>query len=200
MNETSVTVVGNIASDVTAKQVGAEGHVVVSFRVASSERRWDRASESWVDGDRFSARVSCWRRLGDHVLASLRKGDPVVARGRVSVREYEVGGERRYSTELTASAVGPDLGRVGALLTRTRAGADAPRSIDAARSADDHTIRGDELLPGEQPADTTRGEEPTPVAPGVPVEALVDDTPLDLDDAPGGDQGTGASRGLPAVA
>lgn len=195
MNETSVTVVGNVASDVTARQVGVEGHVVVSFRVASSERRWDRTSEAWVDGDRFSARVSCWRRLGDHVLVSLRKGDPVMVRGRVSVREYEVNGERRYSTELTASAVGPDLGRCAAQLTRTRGGAEAARN-----GGGDRTVRDDELPSGDAVTVDTTGAESTPAAPGVPVGALADDAPLDLADRPGGEHGPDAAPGLPAVA
>lgn len=120
MNETTVTVVGNIASDVSSRRVGTEGQFVVSFRVASSQRRWDRASESWVDGDRFSARVSCWRGLGEGVLTSLVKGDPVVVTGRLSVREYEVDGDRRYSTEIAASSVGPDLAWSSAHVTRRR--------------------------------------------------------------------------------
>lgn len=129
MNETTVTVVGNIASQVTARRVGAEGHFLVGFRIASSERRWDKASGTWTDGDRFSAWVSCWRRLGEHVSASLVKGDPVVVHGKVSVREYEVNGERRYSTELAASSVGPDLTRCRAQVTRLRpSGTDGDRA------------------------------------------------------------------------
>jgi len=120
MNETTVTVVGNVASDLKARRVGADDARVVGFRVASSERRWDRVNESWTDGDRFSAWVTCWRRLGDGVLVTLVKGDPVVVTGRLSVREYEVGNERRYSTEIMALAVGPDLARSTATVSRRR--------------------------------------------------------------------------------
>ena len=121
MNETIVTVVGNVASDLRTRRVPQTEERVVGFRVAASERRWDRASENWVDGDRFSAWVSCWRRLGDGVVASLAKGDPVVVSGRLSVREYEgSNGERRFSTEIAASAVGPDLGRSTAVVARRR--------------------------------------------------------------------------------
>lgn len=125
MNETTVTVVGNVASDPKARRVGEDARVV-GFRVASSERRWDRAQEAWVDGDRFSAWVTCWRRLGDGVSVALVKGDPVVVHGRLSVREYEVGGERRYSTEIVASAVGPDLARSTATVSRRRPPEAAP--------------------------------------------------------------------------
>jgi single-strand DNA-binding protein len=115
-----VTVTGNIAGEVTSRRVGADEHLLVSFRVASSERRWDKASGEWVDGDRFSASVSCWRRLAEGVLTSLVKGDPVVVSGRLSVREYEVNGERRFSTEIAAVSVGPDLARSSAKVTRRR--------------------------------------------------------------------------------
>lgn len=70
MNETTVTVVGNVASDLKARRVGADDARVVGFRVASSERRWDRVNESWTDGPVL--------RMG-HLLASSRgrrAGDP----------------------------------------------------------------------------------------------------------------------------
>lgn len=135
MNETPVTVVGNIASEVTARRVGVEHHLLVGFRIASSERRWDKASGSWVDGDRFTAWVTCWRRLGEHVRGSLVKGDPVMVTGRLSVREYEVNGERRWSTDLAATAVGPDLARCTAQVTRQRLSAIEPERAEALAAA-----------------------------------------------------------------
>ena len=111
MNETMVTVTGNVAGDVIARRVGNNGeHLLVTFRVASSERRWDKATESWIDGDRFTASVNCWRRLAEGARI-LVKGDPVVLTGRLSVREYETEAGRRYMTEIAATAVGPDLSR-----------------------------------------------------------------------------------------
>jgi single-strand DNA-binding protein len=121
VNETMVTVTGNVAGDVVSRRVGAnEEHLLVTFRVASSERRWDKASESWVDGDRFTASVNCWRRLAEGAMASLVKGDPVVVSGRLSVREYETEAGRRYMTEIAATAVGPDLARCSAQVRRWR--------------------------------------------------------------------------------
>ncbi|MEJ2861404.1 single-stranded DNA-binding protein [Actinomycetospora flava] len=123
MNETMVTVTGNVAGDVITKRVGAnQEHLLVTFRVASSERRYDRATDSWVDGDRFTALVNCWRRLADGARL-LVKGDPVVVTGRLSVREYEVEGVRRYMTEISATAVGPDLGRCTATVNPWRTAA-----------------------------------------------------------------------------
>jgi single-strand DNA-binding protein len=120
VNETTVTVTGNIAGDVVCRRVGADQHLLATFRVASSERRWDKASESWVDGDRFTASVNCWRRLAEGAQSSLVKGDPVVVTGRLSVREYETEAGRRYMTEIAATAVGPDLSRCAAQIWRRR--------------------------------------------------------------------------------
>ena len=111
MNETWVTVIGNVASDVSWRRTpgGAE---VANFRLMSTERRFEAESGSWEDGLRLAVRVNCWRRLGENVRACVTKGDPVVVRGRLNTREFEVDGVRRSSTEIEARAVGLDLARV----------------------------------------------------------------------------------------
>jgi single-strand DNA-binding protein len=126
VNETWVTVVGNVASEVVLRRVNDAS--VVSFRVISSERRFDPATGGWQDGDRVSARVSCWRRLGENVQSTLVKGDPVIVWGRLSVREYEAEGVRKYSTEIRATSVGPDLTRSKALVNRNSAAGEAART------------------------------------------------------------------------
>ncbi|GAA4940453.1 hypothetical protein GCM10023204_57180 [Actinomycetospora succinea] len=141
-----VTVTGNVAGDVITKRVGAnQEHLLVTFRVASSERRYDRATDTWVDGDRFTASVTCWRRLADGARL-LVKGDPVVVTGRLSVREYEVEGVRRYMTEINATAVGPDLARCTATVNPWRAG--VSESVDGA-AAEQHGTEGLRPVEGE---------------------------------------------------
>ncbi|WP_433782533.1 single-stranded DNA-binding protein [Actinomycetospora sp. CA-101289] len=154
MNETTVTVTGNVAGDVICRRVGDGEHLLSTFRVASSERRWDKASESWVDGDRFTASVNCWRRLAEGARC-LVKGDPVVVTGRLSVREYEVEGVRRYMTEIAATAIGPDLARCTAQVSRRRPS--VGENPDAASTAD--------TVDGAAPPATT-----SPVGVGEPVE------------------------------
>jgi len=120
VNETIVTIVGNVATDLRARRVGEDEGRVVSFRVVSSERRFDKGREEWVDGDRFTAWVSCWRRLGEGVLQSLVKGDPVVVTGRLQTRDFESDGVKRQTNDITATAVGPDLARSTAVVQRRR--------------------------------------------------------------------------------
>lgn len=121
VGETNLTLVGHVCTDLT-RRVLDDGGEVVSFRAVSNERRFDKQTGEWVDSRRFSVRVNCWRRLAVNVYASLSKGDPVMVTGRVHTREYELDGVTRYSTELDAYAVGPNLGRATAEVRRTRAG------------------------------------------------------------------------------
>jgi single-strand DNA-binding protein len=53
-------------------------------------------------------------------VVSLNVGDPVVVRGRLYTDEFEWEGKRRTETRLEARAVGPDLSRCTAAVTRVR--------------------------------------------------------------------------------
>ena len=110
---------GNLVQD-PAQQVVANGLRVTRFRMASSGRRYDKASGEWVSTDPVYMSVVCWRQLGDNVMQSLRKGDSVVVMGRLTYREWDDpnGGGRRNRYEVEASAVGPDLSRYVAQLSR----------------------------------------------------------------------------------
>lgn len=119
MYETLMTVSGTLITQVNRRRM-PDGTTVVSFRVASNERRYDRASESWVDGDTLYVSVTCWRKLAENVHASFAVGDPIIVYGRVYTRSYEKDGRRLSVTELEASAVGPDLAKCTAAITRTK--------------------------------------------------------------------------------
>ena len=120
MYETQLTIVGTLITPVGKRRL-LDGTTVTSFRVASNERRFDRANESWSNGDTLYTSVTAWRRLGDHVHASFVVGDPIMVRGRLFSRSYDDKDGRRHSViELEASAVGPDLSRCTAVVTRMR--------------------------------------------------------------------------------
>ena len=120
MRETPVTVVGTLVSDMRPRRVGPDGTLVLNFRIASNERRFDKTSESWVDGESLYLSVNCWRRLAENA-ASLVKGDPVIVSGKLRTREWTTEqGERRSVVELEANAVGPDLARCAATVRKQR--------------------------------------------------------------------------------
>jgi single-strand DNA-binding protein len=121
MFDTYVTIVGNVLSSPECRRTVRTGALVTNFRVASTSRRFDRATDSWIDGDSLRVKVACWRRLGEHVSTSVSQGDPVIVTGRLYTREYETeAGERRVSYELDAVAVGHDLARGSSRFTRWR--------------------------------------------------------------------------------
>lgn len=117
MNETHVTLVGNLVDDPRLRTTET-GVDVAGFRVASTTRRFDRVTNRWSDGGSLFLSVTCWRGLATNAVASLRKGDPVVVTGRLSTRTYEKDGQSRSTCELEALAIGPDLARGTAVFQR----------------------------------------------------------------------------------
>ena len=109
-NDAQVSLTGYVATQPKYRTVG-NGAAVVSMRVAWTTRYIDRGTGEWVDGNTSYVTVSCWRKLADNVALCLRKGDPVVVKGRLSVRPYEKDGIPRTEVDVDASSVGHDLSR-----------------------------------------------------------------------------------------
>jgi single-strand DNA-binding protein len=118
-NEALVSMTGYVATQPKFRMVG-NGASVVSMRVAWTPRYIDRGTGEWVDGNTSYLTVSCWRKLADNVAMCLRKGDPVVVKGRLSVRAYEKDGMPRTEVDVDASSVGHDLSRGVAHFQRTK--------------------------------------------------------------------------------
>jgi single-strand DNA-binding protein len=118
--ETHLTVIGTLITEVHRRRL-TDDTTVVNFRVASNERRFNRATESWTDGDSLYVSVTCWRQLAENVHHTFNLGDPIIVRGRLHTRNYEDKEGRRQSViELEGLAVGPDLTRSTARITRLR--------------------------------------------------------------------------------
>lgn len=110
MYATSITIRGNVVDDVTLKTT-ASGIARVQFRVASTERRKDRESGQWVDGNSLFLSVIFWREFAENVAKSLKKGDPVVVTGRLYSRSYVKDERSCVSYEIDADSIGHDLSR-----------------------------------------------------------------------------------------
>jgi len=96
----------------------SEGLAITSFRLASSQRRFDRALDKWVDGDTNWFTVSTFRMLATHAAASIVKGDRVVVTGRLRVRDWENTDRSGTNVEIEADALGHDLTWGTAVFTR----------------------------------------------------------------------------------
>ncbi|WP_426186007.1 single-stranded DNA-binding protein [Microbacterium sp. TWP3-1-2b2] len=109
MNETTLTIVGNLTAEPELRQTSS-GVAVASFTVASTPRNFDRQANEWKDGDALFMRCSAWRDLATNITASLTKGSRVIVTGRLQQRSYQDReGNNRVSLELQVDEVGPSL-------------------------------------------------------------------------------------------
>lgn len=104
----TITVVGNVAT-APRRTVTQNGVSITNFRVASAQRRFDRARGEWTDGQTNWYSISAFRMLADNAHASLSKGDRVVVTGRLRLREWDANGQRGMTAEIDADALGADL-------------------------------------------------------------------------------------------
>src|SRR5258708_21027178 len=121
LNEAQISLTGYVASQPGTKTVKPTGVMNLTMRVAWTPRRQDRVTGEWVEGNTSYVTVICWRRLATNVAICVRKGDPVVIKGRLSVRSYDdKDGVPRLVVEVDASSVGHDLSRGVASFQRVR--------------------------------------------------------------------------------
>lgn len=86
-----------------------DGLAITSFRLASSQRRFDRVQDRWVDGDTNWYTVTTFRQLATNSAVSVKKGDRVVVTGRLRIRDWESGDKAGTNIDVEADALGHDL-------------------------------------------------------------------------------------------
>ncbi|MEU7024622.1 single-stranded DNA-binding protein [Streptomyces sp. NPDC046203] len=133
MSETTVTLVGNVATNVEYRDTATGG--VARFRFAVSARRWDRERAVWTDGPTSFYTVSAWRALAVNLAASVSVGEPLVVHGRLKIREEELDGRRKTFVDVAATAVGHDLTRGTAAFRRAVRAVREMREVREAREA-----------------------------------------------------------------
>jgi single-strand DNA-binding protein len=158
MNETMVTVVGHVATE-PALRTTQGGARVASFRLASTERRFDRGANGWRDGSTTFFTVTSWRNMGENVCESVEKGQPVVVHGRLRDSSYDGrDGQRRTVLEIEAFALGHDLSRGVAHFTKSTVSSSGEtnvvRELDELGAVDPVT---GELLEGNDDGDFSSG-------------------------------------------
>lgn len=133
----TVTIVGNVATDPTQGRT-ASGIAVTNFRLASTHRRFDEATQTWVDVVTNWYSVAAFRQLGEHAKASLRSGDSVIVTGKMKIRAWENNGKHGTSVDIDAHAIGHDLrwGTTAYRRTPRSAFAEQPQRDSQSASAD----------------------------------------------------------------
>ena len=107
VNGTEITVIGNVAS--SPSSVRTPNARVTNFRLAATERRYDNASQGFVNGNTFWVDVECWGELAGNVAHTVSKGDPVVVVGQIYTHEWEAEEGVRRKPRIKARAVAPNL-------------------------------------------------------------------------------------------
>jgi single-strand DNA-binding protein len=110
--------------------VTQEGLPITSFRLAASNRRYDRTKKAWVDGETNWFTITSFRQLAINSASSISKGDRVVATGRLKVRDWDNGERTGTSVEIEANSLGPDLSWGTAEFTRTSLDREDPEGQD----------------------------------------------------------------------
>lgn len=99
--------------------VTQDGLPITSFRLASSQRRFDRSQNKWVDGETNWYTITAFRQLAINVAQSVSKGDRITVSGKVRVRDWDNGERAGTSVEIEANTLGHDLTWGTSNFTRT---------------------------------------------------------------------------------
>jgi single-strand DNA-binding protein len=108
MASEKITITGLIATT-PRHLITQDGLEITSFRLASSNRTFDRASNEWKDGDTNWFTITCFRKLAVNAVASLNKGERVFVTGSLKVRDWDNGERTGTSVEVEADSIGHDL-------------------------------------------------------------------------------------------
>jgi len=150
----SITLTGLVAT-APRHLVASEGLPITSFRLASTQRRFDRSKERWIDGETNWYTITTFRQLAINSAGSVSKGDRIIVAGRLRIREWENGERTGMSIDVEADAIGHDLSWGSSVFSRSissranSAPASGDAGVDAAGintdSGDTHSIDADSI-------------------------------------------------------
>ncbi|GAB3701433.1 single-stranded DNA-binding protein [Mariniluteicoccus flavus] len=154
--EPLVTMTGRVghSPDLRTTRNGVE---CTHFRLAHTPRI--PRDGGWVDGETTWVTVQCYRQLAANVCRSIRRGDPVVVTGRLSVAAWvdEQTNAQRESITIDARSVGHDMAFGSTHFTRVKPekaeeGEEAEESGEGAEATADSEASGLSVVP-DSPAD-----------------------------------------------
>ncbi|WP_298747307.1 single-stranded DNA-binding protein [uncultured Serinicoccus sp.] len=195
MNEPTITLSGNLTRDPERKTSTANGKDFAVVPIAVNRRRFDPAQDSWVTADTMFIDLLCFRHIGALALASFRKGDPVIAHGRLSLRDWKTETSAGTTAVVDVDTIGHDVSRGVSRFTKGRVGYDGDR-LDEHDPTPPAALTGGLVGAAEQRTGTRRedgragghqgaGGEGAPVGEdaGRDLEIEVDDDGVVADDA-----------------
>lgn len=180
-----ITVRGFVATDPNNRTMKS-GQQMSSFRLASTERRFDKESQGWVDGTTNWYTVNMFRGLASNAGMCLRKGQPVIVTGRLRIRDWQTEEKSGTAIEIEADSVGHDLVWGTALFNRVNpkasgepeAEADAPAASETQSSGSENV----DTVTGEIADGITESDSDGASAGAVSAASAVDDWGTSLSD------------------
>lgn len=107
MNDTFVTVCGNVVATPEQRSAKNGERRFTTFRIASTPRRL--VAGEYVNGPTSFLNIVAFGRVGANALQSLDKGDAVIVHGRLRVTQWTNGERSGTSVEIDAHSIGHDL-------------------------------------------------------------------------------------------
>jgi len=119
MSNTEQTTITGLVATTPRHLVTQDGLPITSFRLASSQRRFDSIQNKWVDGETNWYTITAFKTLAINMAGSINKGERIVVQGTLRVRDWDNGERAGTSVEIEATAVGHDLSWGTSQFTRT---------------------------------------------------------------------------------
>lgn len=113
-----ITIAGLVATT-PRHLVTQDGLPITSFRLAASQRRFDRFKNVWVDAETNWYTITAFKQVAINVNQSISKGDRIVVTGTVRVRDWDNGSHSGTSVEIEVENIGHDLAWGTSTFTRT---------------------------------------------------------------------------------
>jgi single-strand DNA-binding protein len=123
-NQDTITLTGVVAT-IPKHLTTSTGLAITSFRFGSTSRRYDQASQKWVEGTINWFTVTGFRQLADNVATSISEGDRVIVEGTLRIRDWESREKSGTNVDIEADAIGHDLAFGTTVYTRSHQSAPA---------------------------------------------------------------------------
>ena len=98
-----VILLGRVGKDPEIKQF--DGGNKASFSIATTERGYTTNNGTVIPEKTEWHNVICWKGLATIVERFVQKGDLIYIEGKITTRSWEVGGQKKYMTEIVADNI-----------------------------------------------------------------------------------------------
>lgn len=91
-----ITLEGRVVADPELR-FGQSGTPICRMRLVAADRRMNKQTNEWEDGDTLWMDVTCFKQLAENTVESVVKGDLVIVTGKIRTEEWDdkdTGGKR----------------------------------------------------------------------------------------------------------